>query len=43
MNVELVATSASGLAWTVTYIALVYRGFKDKSYGMPLRNIVSPF
>jgi hypothetical protein len=26
----------SGIAWTVTYIALVYRGLKDKSYGMPL-------
>ena len=26
----------SGLAWTITYVALVYRGFKDKSYGMPL-------
>lgn len=36
MNAELIATSASGLAWTITYIALVYRGFKDKSYGMPL-------
>ena len=26
----------SGIAWTITYIALVYRGIKDKSYGMPL-------
>lgn len=26
----------SGIAWTITYVALVYRGFKDKSYGMPL-------
>lgn len=26
----------SGIAWTVTYVALVYRGVKDKSYGMPL-------
>lgn len=26
----------SGIAWTITYIALVYRGLKDKSYGMPL-------
>lgn len=25
----------SGIAWTITYVALVYRGFKDKSYGMP--------
>lgn len=33
---EIIATSISGLAWTVVYIALVYRGFKDKSYGMPL-------
>lgn len=26
----------SGIAWTITYVALVYRGIKDKSYGMPL-------
>lgn len=26
----------SGISWTLTYIALVYRGFQDKSYGMPL-------
>ena len=36
MNAEMLATSASGIAWTVVYIALTYRGFKDKSYGMPL-------
>jgi hypothetical protein len=36
MNAEFIAVTASGLAWTVTYIALVYRGFKDKSYGMPI-------
>lgn len=26
----------SGICWTITYIALIYRGFQDKSYGMPL-------
>lgn len=26
----------SGIAWTITYAALAYRGFKDKSFGMPL-------
>ncbi|MEN0055073.1 MAG: hypothetical protein AAGC65_15470 [Mucilaginibacter sp.] len=36
MNSEFIAVSASGLAWTITYVALVYRGLKDKSYGMPL-------
>lgn len=36
MNAETIAVSASGLAWTITYFSLVYRGFKDKSYGMPL-------
>jgi len=36
MNAELIATSASGVAWTITYIALVFRGIKDKSYGMPI-------
>lgn len=36
MNAEFTAVTASGLAWTITYIALVYRGIKDRSYGMPL-------
>jgi hypothetical protein len=36
MNAEFIAVSASGLAWTITYTALVYRGIKDRSYGMPL-------
>ncbi|MBK1896237.1 transmembrane-type terpene cyclase [Chryseobacterium paridis] len=36
MTSELIATSISGLAWTIVYIALTYRGIKDKSYGMPL-------
>ncbi len=36
MNAELVATSASWLAWPLTYIALIYQGIKDKFYGMPL-------
>ena len=36
MNTELIATGASGIAWTIVYFALVYRGIKDKSYGMPL-------
>jgi hypothetical protein len=26
----------SGFAWTIVYIALIYQGLKDKSYGMPL-------
>ena len=26
----------SGICWTFVYICTVYRGFKDKSYGMPL-------
>lgn len=36
MEAELIAVSASGLAWSITYLALIYRGFKDKTYGMPL-------
>ena len=36
MNAELWAVSFSGLAWTVVYLALIYRALKDKSYGMPL-------
>jgi len=26
----------SGVCWTLVYISLIYRGFKDKTYGMPL-------
>lgn len=29
-------TIISGLFWTITYILLIYRGFKDKTCGMPL-------
>ena len=31
-----VAVLASGVFWTVAYAAIVYRGFKDRSYGMPV-------
>lgn len=30
------AALISGICWTFVYILTVYRGFKDKSYGMPL-------
>lgn len=33
----------SGIFWTITYIALVYRGFKDKSYGMPLAALAAEY
>lgn len=26
----------SGICWTIVYVILIYRGFKDKSYGIPL-------
>jgi len=26
----------SGISWTIVYIAIINRGFKDKTYGMPL-------
>lgn len=29
-------TLMSGICWTVVYIELIRRGFKDKTYGMPL-------
>jgi len=29
-------TLISGLSWTIVYIDLINRGFKDKTYGMPL-------
>ncbi len=36
MDLQSAMILLSGNAWTFTYIALVYRGFKDRSYGMPL-------
>jgi len=33
----------SGLAWTITYIGLAYRGFKDKTPGMPLAALALNF
>ncbi|GEO68192.1 transmembrane-type terpene cyclase [Levilactobacillus acidifarinae] len=33
----------SGLAWTIAYIGLAYRGFKDKTPGMPLGALVLNF
>lgn len=33
----------SGICWTIVYIALVYRGFKDQSYGMPLAALALNF
>ena len=29
-------TLISGISWTIVYLAIIYRGFKDKTYGMPL-------
>jgi len=31
-----VLTLISGISWTLVYIGLIQRGFKDKTYGMPL-------
>ena len=36
MDVVTATVVLSGIAWTITYVALVYRGFKDRTYGMPL-------
>ena len=30
-----VPTLISGVSWTIVYLAIIYRGFKDKTYGMP--------
>lgn len=38
MNLEsigLALSVLSGVAWTITYICIIYVGFKDKTYGMP--------
>jgi hypothetical protein len=30
-----ILTLTSGISWTIVYLAIIYRGFKDKTYGMP--------
>jgi hypothetical protein len=30
-----VLTLISGVSWTIVYLAIIYRGFKDRTYGMP--------
>ena len=30
-----ILTLISGISWTIVYLAIIYRGFKDKTYGMP--------
>ena len=32
----LVLTLISGISWTIVYIDIINRGFRDKTYGMPL-------
>ncbi|MFN8563621.1 MAG: hypothetical protein U0703_18850 [Anaerolineae bacterium] len=31
-----ILTLISGISWTLVYIILIVRGFRDKTYGMPL-------
>ena len=31
-----ILTLVSGIFWTIVYIDIIYRGFKDKACGMPL-------
>jgi hypothetical protein len=30
-----ILTLTSGISWTIVYLAIIYRGFKDKACGMP--------
>ncbi len=43
MDLNMTAVLLSGVAWTLTYLALVYRGFRDRSYGMPLAALALNF
>lgn len=35
-TLSIVLTLISGISWSVVYLAIIYRGFKDHTYGMPL-------
>src|SRR5574341_250952 len=35
-TIVVVLTLISGISWTIVYIDIINRGFKDKTYGMPL-------
>jgi len=32
----MILTLASGISWSIVYLGIINRGFKDKTYGMPL-------
>lgn len=38
MYIELIALG--GICWTITYILIIVKGFKDKTYGMPAAALV---
>jgi hypothetical protein len=42
-NALLATAMLSGLFWAIAYVLIIYRGFKDKSYGMPVVALVSNF
>lgn len=35
-TLSIILTLISGISWSVVYLAIIYRGFKDRTYGMPL-------
>ncbi|HIW72545.1 MAG TPA: hypothetical protein H9875_07975 [Candidatus Levilactobacillus faecigallinarum] len=43
MNFSEISPLISGMAWTITYLGLTYRGFKDKTPGMPLAALALNF
>lgn len=35
-STDTILTLVSGGCWTIAYLLIIYRGFKDKTYGMPM-------
>ncbi len=34
-NLKLILLLSMGICWTIVYVLIIYRSFKDKTYGMP--------
>ena len=35
-STDTILTLVSGGCWTIAYLLIIYRGFRDKTYGMPM-------
>lgn len=41
LNILLICQLGMGLFWIITYILVIYKGWRDKQYGMPILALYS--